>query len=146
VQAHGGNKKNIFYIVYHYWMKNSSKTVESSELKKRTRAAYYGFKITPMTPERIKDWYEQPIRQPLNLDKKRTPKGQLYIIPNRCKECGFCWEYCPEKVLSISDNFNNKGYRYPTIAEGKEDACVNCSMCTEVCPDFAIYTEEVKDA
>jgi 2-oxoglutarate ferredoxin oxidoreductase subunit delta len=37
---------------------------------------------------------------------------------------------------------NAKGYHYPVVAEGKEQACVDCDFCKLVCPEFAIYTEE----
>ena len=37
---------------------------------------------------------------------------------------------------------NSKGYRYPVVASGKEDSCVQCGFCTIVCPEMAIYTIE----
>ncbi len=70
------------------------------------------------------------------------PKGQVYIIPDRCKGCRFCIEFCPLDVLVESTNMNAKGYHYPIVAPGQEDACVNCGFCQIVCPEFAIYSVE----
>ena len=78
-----------------------------------------------------------------HLEQFRVPRGQVFVIPNRCKDCRFCIDFCPEKVLVQSADLNAKGYRYAVVAEGKEDACVNCRFCTLVCPEFAIYTEEI---
>ena len=83
------------------------------------------------------------VRQPLGLAAIRLPRGQVYIVPDRCKQCSFCIEFCPEDVLVESDAFNGKGYHYPVVAAGKEDACVNCGFCRIICPEFAIYTIEV---
>lgn len=83
-------------------------------------------------------------RRPIDLDDVRVPRGQVFVIPERCKGCRFCIEFCPEDVLVESEGMNAKGYHYPVVAEGQEDACVNCRFCKLVCPEFAIYTEEVK--
>jgi 2-oxoglutarate ferredoxin oxidoreductase subunit delta len=82
------------------------------------------------------------IRKPLDSATVRVPVGQVYVISERCKGCRFCVEFCPELVLVESDDMNTKGYHYPVVAEGKEQACVHCGFCNIVCPDFAIYTEE----
>lgn len=87
--------------------------------------------------------YLEALRRPVDLEAHPTPRGEVYVVPGRCKECGFCWELCPLDVLEASDEVNAKGYRYPRVREGKEDACVNCGMCRDVCPEFAIYTLEV---
>jgi 2-oxoglutarate ferredoxin oxidoreductase subunit delta len=84
-------------------------------------------------------------RQPLNLESAQTPKGQVYVLPNRCKGCGYCIEFCPEDVLVFSSDINAKGYTFPIVQEGKESACVHCQFCNLVCPDLAIYTQEVTD-
>jgi 2-oxoglutarate ferredoxin oxidoreductase subunit delta len=82
-------------------------------------------------------------REPINLAKFSKPIARVYIIPGRCKECEFCWTFCPNDVLEISDEMNVNGYRHPRVKAGKENDCVNCGMCMVVCPEFAIYTEEV---
>ena len=82
-------------------------------------------------------------REPINLEKFAIPKGRVYVIPERCKECNYCWTYCPQEVLELSDEVNSFGYRHPRVKQGKENDCVNCGMCTWICPEFAIYTVEV---
>jgi 2-oxoglutarate ferredoxin oxidoreductase subunit delta len=86
-------------------------------------------------------------RRPLDLELEqfRVPRGQVFIIPHRCKDCQFCIDFCPADVLERSTQLNPKGYHYAVVASGKEDACVNCRFCTLVCPEFAIYSEEVQE-
>ncbi len=67
----------------------------------------------------------------------------MYIIPERCKECGFCWTFCPKEALEKSEEINSKGYHYPKVKEGEGGACVDCKTCMLICPEFAIYSEEV---
>ncbi|MFC2133644.1 ferredoxin family protein [Bacteroidota bacterium] len=80
-------------------------------------------------------------RTPLDADTIQRPEGTIKIIIERCKGCSFCIEYCPKGVLMMSENFNKKGYHYPTIV--KEGLCVNCSLCANICPEFAVYSVEV---
>jgi 2-oxoglutarate ferredoxin oxidoreductase subunit delta len=84
-------------------------------------------------------------RQPLDIKKIPIPRGQLFIIPERCKGCKFCIDFCPLDVLEETSEMNAKGYHYPVVAEGKEDACIACQFCSIICPEFAIYTEEVAE-
>jgi len=86
----------------------------------------------------------QIVREPINKSSFPKPLGQVFIIPNRCKQCTFCWEFCPEEVLEISPALNKQGYHYPQVKQGKESACVNCGMCEWICPEFAIYTAEAR--
>ncbi|MCD6344831.1 MAG: 4Fe-4S dicluster domain-containing protein [Anaerolineae bacterium] len=79
-------------------------------------------------------------RIPLDLQQVTVPQGQVYLIPERCKGCGLCIEFCPEEVFQVSTGLNAKGYHYPQVAPGKEEACVHCGFCTLVCPEFAIFT------
>jgi 2-oxoglutarate ferredoxin oxidoreductase subunit delta len=81
-------------------------------------------------------------REPIDRLKARVPRGQVYIIPKRCKGCGICVEFCPVQVLVESAIVNGKGYRVPEVAVGKENACIHCQFCSLVCPEFAIFTQE----
>lgn len=79
----------------------------------------------------------KPWRTPLDIEKHKLPHYKIYIIVDRCKGCSFCVEYCPKKVLEMSDEFNAKGYHPPYPAH--EDQCVGCDLCELICPEFAIY-------
>jgi 2-oxoglutarate ferredoxin oxidoreductase subunit delta len=76
-------------------------------------------------------------RKPLDTDKIKVARGEIHILKERCKGCGFCVEYCPRDVLELSDEFNQKGYHPPMAAN--PDACVECHLCEMLCPEFAIY-------
>ena len=79
-------------------------------------------------------------RTPLDISKVIVPRGQVHLIPERCKGCEICVQFCPQDVLCISEERNQKGYRIPMVIPGKETECVNCEFCTLVCPEFAIFT------
>jgi len=81
-------------------------------------------------------------RTPLDLGDVKLPHGQVRLIVDRCKGCGFCVEYCPRGVLALSDAFNRKGYHPPEAV--KPDECIDCGLCELICPDFAIYSVPVE--
>lgn len=76
-------------------------------------------------------------RKPFDSDKVKVPKGEIHIIADRCKGCGYCIEFCPKDVLEFSEEFNIKGYHPPVVKN--PDDCVNCRLCEMLCPDFAIF-------
>ena len=78
-------------------------------------------------------------RKPLDLDQVTIPHGEVVIIDDRCKGCGFCVEYCPKDVLVMSERFNKKGYHPPVMKPNHE--CNNCGLCEVICPEFAIYSK-----
>ena len=82
-------------------------------------------------------------RTPINLPQVRISRGQVCILPDRCKACQLCLHFCPRQVLQESKVVNRKGYHCPEVAPGKEESCVHCEFCMMVCPEFAIYTVEV---
>jgi 2-oxoglutarate ferredoxin oxidoreductase subunit delta len=78
-------------------------------------------------------------RQPLDRDRVQVPRGIVHIIEERCKGCGFCVEFCPQRVLVMSKRTNSKGYHPPELID--DSHCVNCGLCALLCPDFSIYVE-----
>ncbi len=79
-------------------------------------------------------------------DKKLRKKGNVSIDVERCKGCWYCINYCPTKVLVVSDMMNSKGYHPPKFVEDEDEnrVCIACHLCELYCPDFAIVVEELK--
>ncbi len=88
-----------------------------------------------MTPQRF--W-----RKPLDAQRTETPNAEVHIIPDLCKGCGFCIEFCPKKVLDKSNQPNKRGVYPPKVVDGGK--CALCGFCTAICPDFAIFVVEKK--
>ena len=69
-------------------------------------------------------------------------RGDIKIDIEKCKGCELCVESCPEDVIAMSKEVNNKGYLY---AVKIEDNCTGCTNCALVCPDAVITVfREVK--
>jgi len=73
--------------------------------------------------------------------KAGKARGRVAILPERCKGCGYCVEFCPLAVLGMADGFNAKGYHYPEVVASEE--CSGCELCGMYCPDFAITSQRV---
>ncbi|MBP7527803.1 MAG: ferredoxin family protein [Syntrophorhabdaceae bacterium] len=63
-------------------------------------------------------------------------KGTINIDQERCKGCALCIEFCPKKVIKLSDRLNAKGYFVAVFDDGKE--CTGCATCAVMCPEVAI--------
>ncbi|MCW3820312.1 4Fe-4S dicluster domain-containing protein [Micromonospora sp. DR5-3] len=63
---------------------------------------------------------------------RRSSRGTLVIAEDRCKGCELCIDACPPRVLVMSSELNEMGYRYPELTPG----CTGCTACQMVCPDF----------
>ena len=77
-------------------------------------------------------------RVPLDDASMQRVRGEVVVITERCKGCGFCVEFCPREVLAMSTTFNRKGYHPPMVS--RKGQCVNCNLCEMICPEFAIFS------
>lgn len=77
------------------------------------------------------------MRKVVFFEDLKVVTGEIHIIEDRCKGCGFCVEYCPRNVLVLSEQFNTKGYHPPEIVKLEE--CIACQLCEMMCPEFAIF-------
>jgi 2-oxoglutarate ferredoxin oxidoreductase subunit delta len=91
--------------------------------------------MTPAGRQLVKYW-----REPLDLQGIRVPRGEIHVLAERCKGCGWCVEFCPRRVLEPSDDINTKGYHPPRVVQ--PEICVSCGLCELLCPEFAIYVLE----
>ncbi len=63
-------------------------------------------------------------------------KGRIEIDIEKCKGCELCITACPQKILTLSNDFNSKGLNYITVTD--MDKCTGCTLCAVICPDVAI--------
>jgi len=68
------------------------------------------------------------------MAKKDKGKSKVTVYPDWCKGCGICVEFCPAKVLELSDQGKATVMR--------EDDCIRCGFCELHCPDFAIVVRD----
>lgn len=64
-------------------------------------------------------------------------RGTIIIDEEKCKECGYCIEFCPQKVIKIAEHSNSHSYHPATLVD-PESKCKGCGICYLVCPDVAI--------
>jgi 2-oxoglutarate ferredoxin oxidoreductase subunit delta len=58
------------------------------------------------------------------------------VDKERCKGCLLCNEACPQKILSMSADINQKGYFFAYVSDPTR--CIGCRICAITCPDVAI--------
>ena len=67
--------------------------------------------------------------------------GKIALDKEACKACYLCVSFCPEKLIVVSEELNQKGY-YPAefIETNTNEArrCTGCATCATICPDVAI--------
>ena len=76
-------------------------------------------------------------RKPPDVERIGVPRGELCIVTDWCKGCGFCVEYCPKEVLGHVGGVQPKGYHPPEVVKPARRQLQPCEM---ICPDFAIFT------
>ena len=69
-------------------------------------------------------------------------KTNIRIITEFCKGCELCTNYCPEKILQLSTDFNSKSYHYPFVIKEMNEKCTQCRMCERICPEMAIFLKD----
>ena len=60
----------------------------------------------------------------------------LKLVTKRCKGCGICVNFCPKKVLEVTE------VGKCAIIKDKEKDCIKCGQCEMRCPDYAIFVEK----
>ena len=67
-------------------------------------------------------------------------KGTITIDRELCKGCYLCIAACPNELIEVFDELNQRGYYPAYYAEGnnKNSKCTGCATCALVCPDVAI--------
>jgi 2-oxoglutarate ferredoxin oxidoreductase subunit delta len=68
-------------------------------------------------------------------------RGTVSIDVERCKGCDLCVQACPPKVLEMSAEVNEMGYRFPVLHDG----CTGCTACQLVCPDYVFQVYRFGD-
>ncbi len=61
---------------------------------------------------------------------------KIVVDKTRCKGCERCVEACPQSVISLSKELNEKGYFYAVPSD--QPRCLGCMLCAINCPDIAI--------
>jgi 2-oxoglutarate ferredoxin oxidoreductase subunit delta len=61
---------------------------------------------------------------------------KITVDEARCKGCERCKDACPQKVISMSQQLNEKGYFFAVPSE--QPRCLGCMICAITCPDVAI--------
>ncbi|MCS7149984.1 MAG: 4Fe-4S binding protein [Caldimicrobium sp.] len=64
---------------------------------------------------------------------------KIKILEDRCKGCGLCIEFCPKKILALSDKRNLLGYKI--VCWKSPENCNHCGICYLMCPEV-VFVED----
>jgi 2-oxoglutarate ferredoxin oxidoreductase subunit delta len=70
--------------------------------------------------------------------------AKINIDTEKCKACGYCIEFCKDKLIIMSDKKNKKGFNF-VIFEDNGNKCKGCKFCAIMCPEAAIEIFEGTD-
>jgi 2-oxoglutarate ferredoxin oxidoreductase subunit delta len=70
-------------------------------------------------------------------------RGYIEINADKCKGCGLCISFCPQKLIRFSEKFNTKGY-HPAEFHDPQKRCIACGFCYQMCPDTAITVYKIQ--
>ena len=70
------------------------------------------------------------------VDAAELPRGFVEILEEECKGCGLCVDVCPQDILYLSDDINQKGQRY--VQQHHPEKCTGCALCYIQCPSSVI--------
>lgn len=73
--------------------------------------------------------------------EKKKKVIEVEINAEYCKGCSFCVDSCPKECLTMGDETNSVGYKFPVFI-GQED-CIGCGACGLLCPDMAIEVYQI---
>ena len=62
--------------------------------------------------------------------------AKIIVIAGRCKSCGYCVKFCPQQILAIGTDVNEKGYE--AACSVRPEKCTGCAVCARMCPEGAI--------
>jgi len=68
-------------------------------------------------------------------------KAEVSIDEALCKECGYCIDACPKKILEEVPYYNQQGFHPVRITQIEE--CTGCTLCYQVCPEIAIEVRKL---
>lgn len=86
---------------------------------------FVGPKLTEGYPE------EKPILPP------RT-RSSMALEPEKCISCGLCVNACPNQVINLTSEKDEKNKRVLQTYHMNMGRCLLCGLCTEACPTKAL--------